>query len=225
MKSTCQNPTWILLLADRLTIRNITYHVIHGTIPAERCFRTVPVQGLLEPSCLKHSGSRRPETPKVPRHSAHSVPAESVNAEIAPGTTQEWDYKRTVTILLVDKCWSLASVTQPLRASVLRARPLPSRARAPSLQLSREKRDLFLRTGPCCLWRRWRGGAELLGMKCNGTDFTTWNCCFKFRSGKEQTRNNQQHQRRVHKLKTQHLIWNKKFVPTQQLWKSTSQRC
>lgn len=24
-------------------------------------------------------------------------------------------------------------------------------------------------------------------MKCNRTDFTTWNCCFKFRSGKEQT--------------------------------------
>lgn len=63
-------------------------------------------------------------------------------------------------------------------------------------------------------------------MKCNRTDFTTWNCCFKFRSGKEQTSKQPTRPKKsTLKLKTQHLIWNKKFVPTQQLWKSTSQRC
>lgn len=43
-------------------------------------------------------------------------------------------------------------------------------------------------------------------MKCNRTDFTTWNCCFKFRSGNK-PRNNQQDQRRVH-LSWRHNTWS-----------------
>lgn len=61
----------------------IFFHYIPGS-----ALRTVPAQGLLKPRCLKHLGSRRPATPKVTLHSAPSVPAESVNAEIASGSAQ-----------------------------------------------------------------------------------------------------------------------------------------
>ena len=53
------------------------------------------------------------------------------------------------------------------------------------------------------------GDAELLGLKCNRTDFTIWNCCFKFRSGKEQPHNNTKEE---YMSWHQHLTWNKKFV-------------
>lgn len=48
-------------------------------------FSTVSTSGLLKPRSRKHSGSGRPETPKVTFRSAPSVAAESVNAEIASG--------------------------------------------------------------------------------------------------------------------------------------------